>query len=104
MPRNRLGLEVSGAPTGSTQFTGTTACQTLLDRRRRAQSLDRILRKLFGIGKPKNLQGGSGLAAIMQLAMIAAQITLTTLEASGAARLGEKASLPRESLRKQNTC
>ena len=53
--------------------------QMLLDRRRRAD-LGRILRKLFGIGKPKNLQGGSGLAAIMQLAMIAAQITLTTLE------------------------
>ena len=34
-----------------------------------AHNLGRILRKLFGIGKPKNLQGGFGLAAIMQLAM-----------------------------------
>ena len=45
-----------------------------------AHNLGRILRKLFGIGKPKTLQGGSGLAALVQLAMLAAQITLTTLE------------------------
>ena len=31
-----------------------------------AHNLGRILRKLFGIGKPKSLQGGSGLAALMQ--------------------------------------
>ena len=45
-----------------------------------AHNLGRILRNLFGIGKPKNLQGGFDLAALMQLAMLAAQITLTTLE------------------------
>ena len=34
-----------------------------------AHNLGRILRKLFGVGKPKVLQGRSGLAALMQLAM-----------------------------------
>ena len=33
-----------------------------------AHNLGRILRKLFGIGKPKALQSGCGLAAIVQLA------------------------------------
>ncbi len=32
-----------------------------------AHNLGRILRKLFGVGKPKNLQGESGLATLMQL-------------------------------------
>ena len=31
-----------------------------------AHNLGRILRKLFGVGKPKNLQGQSGLTAIVQ--------------------------------------
>ena len=73
-PRLRLGRHAAqlAARTGERD-------QTLPDRRRRAQS-GRILRKLFGIGKPKTLQGGFGLAALVQLAMLAAQITLTTLE------------------------
>jgi transposase len=34
-----------------------------------AHNLGRILRKLFGVGKPKVLQGGGGLAALVQLAI-----------------------------------
>ena len=32
-----------------------------------AHNLGRLLRKLFGIGKPKALQGEGGLAALVQL-------------------------------------
>lgn len=35
-----------------------------------AHNLGRILRKLFGIGKPKALQGEGGLAALVQLAIV----------------------------------
>ena len=41
-----------------------------------AHNLGRILRKLFGIGKPKNLQGKGGLAALVQLAMRVVRITV----------------------------
>jgi transposase len=34
-----------------------------------AHNLGRVLRKLFGIGKPKSLQGGGGFAALAQLVM-----------------------------------
>jgi hypothetical protein len=34
-----------------------------------AHNLGRILRKLFGVGKPKVLQGSGSLAALMQLAI-----------------------------------
>ncbi len=34
-----------------------------------AHNLDRILRKLFGVGKPKVLQDSGSLAALMQLAI-----------------------------------
>ena len=34
-----------------------------------AHNLGRMLRKLFGIGKPKALQGEGGLAALVQLIM-----------------------------------
>ena len=35
-----------------------------------AHNLGRILRKLFGIGKPRALQGEGGLAALVHLVMI----------------------------------
>jgi hypothetical protein len=35
-----------------------------------AHSLGRILRKLFGVGKPRALQGEGGLAALTQLTMM----------------------------------
>ncbi len=44
-----------------------------------AHNLGRILRKLFGIGKPKNLQGGYSLAALVQIAITLLQTVLTTL-------------------------
>jgi transposase len=44
-----------------------------------AHNLGRILRKLFGIGKPRNLQGVFDLAALMQLAIRVVRIMWTTL-------------------------
>ena len=44
-----------------------------------AHNLGRILRKLFGIGKPKSLQGGLDLAALVQIAIRVVQIMLTML-------------------------
>lgn len=44
-----------------------------------AHNLGRILRKLLGIGKPKNLQGGFGLAALVQLATSVVTLLLRTL-------------------------
>jgi hypothetical protein len=34
-----------------------------------AHNLGRVLRKLFGIGKPRSLQGGFGPAALVQMAI-----------------------------------
>ena len=42
-----------------------------------AHNLGRILRKLFGIGKPKGLQGGRGLAALVQIAISAIAVVST---------------------------
>ena len=36
-----------------------------------AHNLGRVLRKLFGIGKPRGLQGGFGLAALVHIAISA---------------------------------
>ncbi len=44
-----------------------------------AHNLGRILRKLFGIGKPKNFQGSCDLAALAQLAMRRVRNTLIPL-------------------------
>jgi hypothetical protein len=45
-----------------------------------AHNLGRMLRKLFGIGKPRVLQGEGGLAALVQLAMMWAVIRCWRLE------------------------
>jgi transposase len=44
-----------------------------------AHNLGRILRKLFGVGKPKVLQGGGGLAALVQLAIRRLMTVFATL-------------------------
>jgi transposase len=44
-----------------------------------AHNLGRILRKLFGVGKPKVLQGSGSLAALMQLAVGRLMTLLVTL-------------------------
>ena len=44
-----------------------------------AHNLGRILRKLFGIGKPKSLQAGFDLAALVQIALSVVRILLTTI-------------------------
>ena len=44
-----------------------------------AHNLGRILRKLFGIGKPKELQGAGGLAALVHLAILWLVTPLTRL-------------------------
>ena len=45
-----------------------------------AHNLGRILRKLFGIGKPRALQGEGGLAALVQLVISHVLARLTTLQ------------------------
>src|ERR1700680_2891029 len=44
-----------------------------------AHNLGRILRKLFGVGKPKNLQVGSDLAALVQIIIRGQPIVRTTI-------------------------
>ena len=44
-----------------------------------AHNLGRIMLKLFGIGKPKTLQGDCGLAALVQIAIYAWQTLLAAL-------------------------
>jgi transposase len=46
-----------------------------------AHNLGRILRKLFGVGKPRVLQGAAGLAALVQLLIAWLRIALTPLRA-----------------------
>ena len=56
-----------------------------------AHNLGRILRKLFGIGKPKALQGEGGLAAIVHLiagVLVAWPARSCRRDAPGAAQLG----------------
>lgn len=48
-----------------------------------AHNLGRILRKLFGVGKPKALQGQSGLAALAQLVILRVVALLWRLSVSG---------------------
>jgi transposase len=48
-----------------------------------AHNLGRILRKLFGVGKPKALQGQSGLAALAQFVLLRVVAFLWRLSASG---------------------
>jgi transposase len=42
-------------------------------------NLGRIMRKLFGVGKPKNLQVGSDLAVLVQFILCGVQIALQTV-------------------------
>ena len=51
-----------------------------------AHNLGRILRKMFGVGKPKALQGDRGLAALAQLAIQALGALLRRLENAYAPR------------------